>query len=76
MVALIDGIAASLAYTSSVAIAWTAIAVEAIVIIENRANIAAVAGIIILEYNTWVSSLAIDNRSFAKGSSFLTLCWY
>ena len=61
---------------SSAAIAWAAIVIGAIVIIENKADIAAIAGIIVLEYNTWVSSLAIDKRSFAVGSSFLTLCWY
>ena len=74
MVALIDGIAASLASTSSAAIARAAIVVGTTVIIENKADIAAIAGIIVLEYNTWVSSLAIDKRSFAVGSSFLTLC--
>jgi hypothetical protein len=74
VVALIDGIAVSLASTSSAAIARAAIVVGTTVIIENKADIAAIAGIIILEYNTWVSSLAIDKRSFAVGSSFLTLC--
>lgn len=72
MVALIDGIAVSLA--SSAAIASAAIVIGAIVIIENKSDIAAAVGIIALEYNTWVSSLAIDKRSFAVGSSFLTLC--
>jgi len=70
VVDLIDWIAESMANTSSATIAWAAIVIRAIVIIENKANTAAEAGIIALEYNTWVSSLAIDKRSFAVGSSF------